>query len=312
MIGIMNMSLVNENDVKGRNNSKFDGVQDKILQRLTNYADAFLDDQTTDCTNKLNKKLMKKKFKVSEKRKNITCGSESKKKRRKIKKKLVELADGEKVEKTKSQITGQERHLSELKKILESDKFSSVIDTKPTDHSTTTKRNKLKKPDTNLVGSVPEVFVFEDRKLRKPCQVDEKLPVQPQTNLVVDDARFDLKRARLEVQKFGISGFDQVKKEIAKEQFLVKLGAKPTKRPYVNYRVYQEMVKKNKEYDAEKQEMDRKLGLKVKKSHPDTEKSKNRDELGLLDGQIGRYKDGIQFLSKDDIEKVKKSKNKKR
>ncbi|KAK5650913.1 hypothetical protein RI129_001942 [Pyrocoelia pectoralis] len=58
---------------------------------------------------------------------------------------------------------------------------------------------------------------------------------------------FDVKKARYEVLKFGISGFEQHKKEEAKIRLAIKLGAKPPKNKYKNYKALLEERKKEKE-----------------------------------------------------------------
>ncbi|KAF5301586.1 hypothetical protein FQR65_LT08891 [Abscondita terminalis] len=57
---------------------------------------------------------------------------------------------------------------------------------------------------------------------------------------------FDAKKARHEILKFGMSGFDQQKKQEAKIQLAIKLGAKPPKKVYKNYKELTEERKQQK------------------------------------------------------------------
>lgn len=65
-----------------------------------------------------------------------------------------------------------------------------------------------------------------------------------------DDAAFDMKKARYEVFNFGISGYDFKDQQKAKISLAVKLGAKPPKNPYQNYKELQTERKQAKEKAA--------------------------------------------------------------
>lgn len=62
---------------------------------------------------------------------------------------------------------------------------------------------------------------------------------------------FDIRRARHEVMRFGISGFDAKAKEDAKVTMAIKLGAKPPKREYKNYKDLQQERKKQAAAEAD-------------------------------------------------------------
>ncbi|KAL1516159.1 hypothetical protein ABEB36_000078 [Hypothenemus hampei] len=64
---------------------------------------------------------------------------------------------------------------------------------------------------------------------------------------------FNIKKAKQEVFKLGISGFDPIKKEDAKIQQLIKLGAKPPKRKGMNYKDFQIENKKKKNIISDRQ-----------------------------------------------------------
>ena len=165
----------------------------------------------------------------------------------------------------------------------------------------------------------PEVVVFKSKKqsvvkdfdikdivstgskdgAHVPNSTKDGAPVQPE---------FDMKQARFDVQKFGIKGFVGSKKEEAMTSFLVKLGAKPPKNKYVNYREYQEKVKKDSEEKRAKKDLDRKMGLKVTPSGKrDRVKSKDRNDVGEVAGQVGKYRDGVLFVKRRDLVGFNKS-----
>ncbi|KAG8444233.1 hypothetical protein GDO86_009427 [Hymenochirus boettgeri] len=54
---------------------------------------------------------------------------------------------------------------------------------------------------------------------------------------------FNFERARLEIHKFGITGFKKEKQRMFEQERAIMLGAKPPKREYVNYKAYQEKLK---------------------------------------------------------------------
>ncbi|CAG9823094.1 unnamed protein product [Phaedon cochleariae] len=86
--------------------------------------------------------------------------------------------------------------------------------------------------------------VYESYKSKKTTRVPEIVPeeISPKK-----DRLFDIKRAKQEVIKFGTSGFDSQKKEEAKINLLIKLGAKPPKNKNQNYKLLLTEKKKKKE-----------------------------------------------------------------
>jgi len=72
----------------------------------------------------------------------------------------------------------------------------------------------------------------------------------PTKNNITDTGNaetFNIKRARHEIIKFGISGFDAQKKEEAKVQLAIGLGAKPPRNKNKNYKQLLEEKKKEKQ-----------------------------------------------------------------
>nr|KAG5693190.1 hypothetical protein BaRGS_014080 [Batillaria attramentaria] len=66
------------------------------------------------------------------------------------------------------------------------------------------------------------------------------------------------------------------------------------------------MERKKRNEQFQKQRQDLKAGVKTKtKPNPkkDTKPEKKEDK-GFIDGQIGKYRNGVQYLSQDDIKKV--------
>lgn len=89
-----------------------------------------------------------------------------------------------------------------------------------------------------------KAIVFESHKSKsKSTKLAKKRPANNQK----DDSGLDLKRTRREVFNFGITGYDFQDQQKAKISLAVKLGAKPPKNQYKNYKDLQDELKKSKE-----------------------------------------------------------------
>ncbi|KTF81592.1 hypothetical protein cypCar_00029528 [Cyprinus carpio] len=140
-------------------------------------------------------------------------------------------------------------------------------------------------------SSVLSLFVYPqvpDVKGKKKTGTDEKLAIE---------------KARFEVHKFGLSGYQKQQQRAFEQDRAIMLGARPPKKQYVNYKMYQQMIKEQKmkakeEAKSETQKKRRKEGK------PRTEKSKSSSS-GELGGQVGRFKNGMLVLSSKDIQKLK-------
>ncbi|KAF8794207.1 uncharacterized protein C1orf131 homolog isoform X2 [Argiope bruennichi] len=96
---------------------------------------------------------------------------------------------------------------------------------------------------------------FCGRKIQKE---NNKLPEQDEKIIEKEDIssnvkEFNIKRARYEVMRFGLSGFDKEKQKRDKISMAIRLGAKPPKKEYVNYKQLIEQKKKEKEEKKAKQ-----------------------------------------------------------
>ncbi|XP_026462004.1 uncharacterized protein C1orf131 homolog [Ctenocephalides felis] len=103
------------------------------------------------------------------------------------------------------------------------------------------------------------VYEAPKPKTKQKQTTNEESPIK----LVPEDRKeIDMKKARFEIMKFGISGFDTKKKEEAKVQLAIKLGAKPPKNKYKNYK---ELISEKKKNQAvlEKEKNLQQLGKNV-------------------------------------------------
>lgn len=96
-----------------------------------------------------------------------------------------------------------------------------------------------------------KAVVFETYKPKKSTN-SNKFGQKPHQNGTKDDADgLDMKRVRHEVFNFGISGYNFQDQQKAKIAMAVKLGAKPPKNAYKNYKAIQA---ENKEAKAKAKE----------------------------------------------------------
>ncbi|XP_044144691.1 uncharacterized protein C1orf131 homolog [Bufo gargarizans] len=121
---------------------------------------------------------------------------------------------------------------------------------------------------------------------------------------------FNFEKVRLEVHKFGITGYKKEKQRQFEQGRAIMLGAKPPKREYVNYKILQEHVKQKEQEQKEKNFTESGLEPVMKKLKQGKNDRRSRRTKGLRtapSGQVGRFRNGALILSGKDIEKIKKS-----
>lgn len=275
-----------------------ESLQEELLKRLDAYGESVMDNKDYEDRVKRARKFKKRKM-VSE---DEGEGSENVTKRKKRKKKKLakeneSSSSGKKeAEVEQPKFTGKEKRKQELKEKLSLADMDTGLE----------KCQDLKEKE-EMTSSDSKVVVYQRPKSKKK---EEKKMDSGENSEETSGSVIDLKSARLDVQKFGIKGFSEDKKDTAMEALLVKLGAKPKKNKAYNYKEYQEIVKRQKVEEREKRELDRKLGYKVKKKI--MARKKDRNDVGRVDGQVGKYKHGVQFVTKKDLQPGGKPGKKKR
>ncbi|XP_016410598.1 uncharacterized protein C1orf131 homolog isoform X2 [Sinocyclocheilus rhinocerous] len=153
-----------------------------------------------------------------------------------------------------------------------------------------------------------EVVTFIDplkkkNKISKAVEPGQKVPDVKGKKKKGSDEKLTIEKARFEVHKFGLSGYQKQQQRVFEQDRAIMLGARPPKKQYVNYKMYQQMIKEQKikakeEAKSETQKKRRKEG----KSRTEKSKSSSSGELG---GQVGRFKNGMLVLSSKDVQKLK-------
>lgn len=275
-----------------------ESLQEELLKRLDAYGESVMDNKDYEDRVKRARKFKKRKM-VSEDEgessENVT--KRKKRKKKKLAKESESSSSGKKeAEVEQPKFTGKEKRKQELKEKLGLADMDTGLEKCP----------DLKEKE-EMTSSDSKVVVYQRPKSKKK---QEKKIDSGENSEDTSGSVIDLKSARLDVQKFGIKGFSEDKKDTAMEALLVKLGAKPKKNKAYNYKEYQEIVKRQKVEEREKRELDRKLGYKVKKKI--VARKKDRNDVGRVDGQVGKYKHGVQFVTKKDLQPGGKPGKKKR
>ncbi|XP_044533069.1 uncharacterized protein C1orf131 homolog [Gracilinanus agilis] len=166
-----------------------------------------------------------------------------------------------------------------------------------------------------------EVVEFQSWNKKKKMELEPPKDENTKTKVNIpekesDMEEFNLEKARLEVHRFGITGYGKGKERILEQERAIMLGAKPPKNNYVNYKVLQEQIKEKKAAKEEEKRMAQVTDAfrkKKRKGSEDSRKSKKKKSAPSIlstgsAGQIGKFKNGTLILSSVDIKKINSSK----
>ncbi|KAM4713178.1 40S small subunit processome assembly factor 1 [Anableps anableps] len=171
---------------------------------------------------------------------------------------------------------------------------------------------ELKGPSIQLQNKV-EVVTFQDPKKKtktKQSPVSSRIPAKSlqdprkaEQKQINQQEQLSLEKARLEVHRFGITGYKKEQQRVFEQDRAIMLGARPPKKEYVNYKVLQEQIKEKKQKQKEELQPDKK---KKKKSNQRDKKKQPASGSGVApSGQVGRFKNGMLVLSSKEIQKIK-------
>ncbi|CAD7691133.1 unnamed protein product [Nyctereutes procyonoides] len=163
-----------------------------------------------------------------------------------------------------------------------------------------------------------EVIEFHSRNKKRKEKLDQNENMQIKSSILekdVDRQEFNLEKARLEVHRFGISGYGKGKERVLERERAIMLGAKPPKNSYVNYKVLQEQIKGKKAAKEEEKRMAQDTDIfkkkKKKRVQEDRKSKKKKSAPSILSngriGQVGKFKNGTLILSQVDIKKINSS-----
>ena len=224
-------------------------------------------------------------------------------------------------------VTGK-KHLNELKNLLELDTYQAKLEKKRRKRKAAKARklglsNTLQKDGiiqtnaTKALGltSAPEIVTFVDHKKRnKPKQAgDTGMSNAVERGIVSAGKEITMKEARFQVFKFGVSGMDKKSKEEANTALALRLGAKPEKNKFLDYKDLKEERKLEKE-EKEMMEEERKRSLQgVRKSSNKNglaakkgSNNKVKKKGSKSDFKVGSFDGGMLKLSQKDLNSIKR------
>ncbi|XP_015674527.1 uncharacterized protein C1orf131 homolog [Protobothrops mucrosquamatus] len=161
-----------------------------------------------------------------------------------------------------------------------------------------------------------EVVTFRGRhrkkiaKLEIPGSDDLKAKMTAEESCM-DTQEFNLEKARLEVHRLGITGFTKKEQRALEQERAIVLGAKPSKKEYVNYKILQEQIKEKQAAKKKENMTENKsdsLKRRKKRGHEERKSKKTTKQNILPTGRLGKFKNGTLILQSCDIRKIKSSK----
>ncbi|XP_076021511.1 40S small subunit processome assembly factor 1 [Genypterus blacodes] len=168
-------------------------------------------------------------------------------------------------------------------------------------------------------NQVPVVSFQDPRKklkIKQPTTAPERTSTKEKTQEEQPE-ELSLEKARLEVHRFGITGYKKEQQRVFEQDRAVMLGARPPKKSYVNYKTLQQQIKekKQKAKEAPQPELKKKKGKKQQQSNlRDKQRKKTKVSSGSssgLSGQVGHFKNGMLILSSKEIQKIKGTRRRK-
>ncbi|CAF5032100.1 unnamed protein product, partial [Rotaria magnacalcarata] len=213
-------------------------------------------------------------------------------------------------------IEAMARHVNEIKNMMfDEPDFGSDDDGNDEIKSKTARRKERKRSQKQVEEkkkSSVETIVFQDRRKKK--KIGTKPDSSPLKIQQEENVEFDLEKARFDVHKFGIKGFEKSKYEDARVALAVSLGAKPPKRKFINYRELLEQNRAKKTKVKEEEENARLLG-DIFNKNPNNKKKFDRqpkrkrigegDVGSMRFSSVGKFTGGVLKLSDRDISRVK-------
>ncbi|XP_065446557.1 uncharacterized protein C1orf131 homolog isoform X2 [Chrysemys picta bellii] len=197
-----------------------------------------------------------------------------------------------------SAISGKRKSASSFFEKLKNEMHHDSVDSKRA--TPETRASNAVSPESTQQGKTTEVEVvtFRGRNKKK----------KPKVELTQDS----VSKARLEVHRFGITGYEKKEQRILEQERAIMLGAKPPKKEYLNYKIYQQKIKEKKTVKKEDHSMEYKsdsIKKKKKKGQEQRKSKKKKSAVSVLPtGQVGKFTNGTLILRGSDLKKIKSSK----
>ncbi|KAF0023823.1 hypothetical protein F2P81_024453 [Scophthalmus maximus] len=157
----------------------------------------------------------------------------------------------------------QQKKKKKRKRCEEEEELTAVKDICPSDTedcgaAATATEQQHQQPNAEPTGTTVrqvsrvEVVTFQDprKKLKtKRTPAADKTPAPPLTEKKQSDQHeaIDFEKARLDVHRFGITGYKKEQQRVFEQDRAIMLGARPPKKDCVNYKLLQQQVKEKKQ-----------------------------------------------------------------
>ncbi|CAH7042541.1 2810004N23Rik [Phodopus roborovskii] len=213
-------------------------------------------------------------------------------------------------------VRGQKKNASSFFKELKEELHSApAVPSAPTSGPEVPAASALSHSPQKNNSKLVEVVEFQSRSKKRKPKSDQDEHSKNKTKVLEKDVgiqEFNLEKARLEVHRFGITGYGKGKERVLERERAIMLGAKPPKNSYVNYKVLQEQIKEKKAALEEEKRVARDTDIfkKKKRKGQDDRRSKKSAPSILSNGrvgQVGKFRNGTLILSPTDIKKINSS-----
>lgn len=166
----------------------------------------------------------------------------------------------------------------------------------------------------------PKVIEFvepgkERRKTKAGAPVKRKYLKNKSKSSRQDPEEYEFQSIAREVKEFGVTGLSRKERKKYEDQKAQALGGKAPKGQKMPYPMLIRQIKRRKEREKEQKEREHAMGI-FKKKTDKNKKASTRASLGRwvdnsskgLQATVGKFKAGVQRLSKADLHKIKSTK----
>ncbi|XP_044174532.1 uncharacterized protein C1orf131 homolog isoform X3 [Acropora millepora] len=163
----------------------------------------------------------------------------------------------------------------------------------------------------NLSCPAPKVIEFIEPGKEKAQVKVRRIQLRKKSPRKIPED-FDFRAIAREVTEFGMTGFSRSERKKYEDQKALALGGKAPKGQKMPYPMLMQRIKRRKEQEREQREGENANNFVAKKSRrrkaapPRTFKGRWVDNSAKrFDASIGKFKAGVQCLSKDDLGRIK-------
>lgn len=171
------------------------------------------------------------------------------------------------------------------------------------------------RPSPKVIEFVEPGKQRRGRKGMRP-QVERKRVQEKNKSSRQDLDEFEFQSIAREVKEFGVTGLSRKEKKKYEDWKAQSLGGKAPKGQKMPYPMLMRQIKRRKEKEKEQREREHAMGIFKKKTEDKKQSGSTRASIGRwvdnsskgLQASVGKYKAGVQCLSKADLHKITSTK----